>query len=36
MFLIINTAMGGQGGALEPGTLPQTTQVDYVRVTSAD
>jgi beta-glucanase (GH16 family) len=32
MFLMINTALGGQGGPIEPGTLPQTTYVDYVRV----
>jgi beta-glucanase (GH16 family) len=33
MFLIINTAVGGAGGSVNPATLPQTMQVDYVRVT---
>lgn len=34
MFLIINTAVGGVGvGRVKPSTLPQTTQIDYVRVT---
>jgi beta-glucanase (GH16 family) len=34
MFLIINTAVGGTGaGRVEPSTLPQTTEIDYVRVT---
>lgn len=32
MFLMINTAMGGQGGAVDSSSLPQTTQIDYVRV----
>jgi hypothetical protein len=33
MFLIINTAVGGiGGGTVDPSTLPQTHQVDYVRV----
>jgi beta-glucanase (GH16 family) len=33
MFLIINTAVGGSGGgSVDPSTLPQTHQVDYVRV----
>lgn len=33
MFLIIDTAMGGNGGgSINDSTLPQTTQVDYVRV----
>jgi beta-glucanase (GH16 family) len=36
MFLMINTALGGQGGSVDPGTLPQTTSVDYVRVTTND
>jgi beta-glucanase (GH16 family) len=35
MFLIIDTAVGGIGGGMvKKSTLPQTTQVDYVRVTS--
>lgn len=33
MFLIINTAMGGAGGSVSNSTLPQQTQVDYVKVT---
>jgi Glycosyl hydrolases family 16/Carboxypeptidase regulatory-like domain len=33
MFLIINTAMGGAGGSVNNSTLPQTLQVDYVKVT---
>jgi beta-glucanase (GH16 family) len=34
MFLIINTAVGGVGGGtVKNSTLPQTTQIDYVRVT---
>jgi beta-glucanase (GH16 family) len=34
MFLIINTAVGGIGaGRVIPKTLPQTTEIDYVRVT---
>jgi beta-glucanase (GH16 family) len=34
MFLIINTAVGGIGaGRVAPKTLPQTTEIDYVRVT---
>jgi beta-glucanase (GH16 family) len=33
MFLMINTAMGGAGGNVNNGTLPQTLQVDYVKVT---
>jgi beta-glucanase (GH16 family) len=33
MFMIINTAVGGAGGGpIINSTLPQTTQVDYVRV----
>jgi beta-glucanase (GH16 family) len=35
-FLIINTAVGGVGGgSINPGTLPQTMSIDYVRVTTA-
>lgn len=33
MFLIINTALGNAAGAVTDSTLPQTTSVDYVRVT---
>ena len=34
MFLIINTAVGGCcSGSVQNSTLPQTTEVDYVRVT---
>jgi hypothetical protein len=34
MFLIINTAVGGVGvGRVKASTLPQTTEIDYVRVT---
>ncbi len=33
MFLIINTAMGGAGGSVNPSTLPQTMSIDYVKVT---
>jgi beta-glucanase (GH16 family) len=33
MYLIINTAMGGAGGSVNNSTLPQTLQVDYVKVT---
>jgi beta-glucanase (GH16 family) len=32
MFLMINTAMGGSGGAVDATTLPETTFVDYVKV----
>jgi beta-glucanase (GH16 family) len=33
MFLIINNAMGGDGGGrIDPGDFPQTMLVDYVRV----
>ena len=32
MFLMINTALGGHGGPVDPATLPQTSVVDYVRV----
>jgi len=31
--MIINTAMGGAGGTINNATLPQTTTVDYVKVT---
>jgi hypothetical protein len=35
MFLIINTAVGGNGGGeVDNGTLPQTMLVDYVHVTT--
>lgn len=30
MFLIVNVALGGAGGAVTNGTLPQTMTVDYV------
>jgi beta-glucanase (GH16 family) len=33
MYLIINTAMGGDAGSVNDATLPQTLQVDYVKVT---
>jgi beta-glucanase (GH16 family) len=33
MFLIINVAVGGQGGAVDNNQLPSTLFVDYVRVT---
>lgn len=33
MFLIINTAIGGGGGPVNSSTLPQTTAVDYVKIT---
>jgi beta-glucanase (GH16 family) len=33
MYLIINIAMGGAGGSITNSTLPQTMQVDYVKVT---
>jgi len=33
MFMIINIAMGGSGGSINNSTLPQTTSVDYVKVT---
>jgi hypothetical protein len=36
MFLMINAAMAGQGGPIDVSTLPQTTSVDYVRVTPLD
>jgi hypothetical protein len=32
MFLIISTAMGGAGGAINSSTLPQTSLVDYVKI----
>ena len=34
MFLILNTAVGGAGGAVSNATLPQDFQIDYVRVTT--
>jgi hypothetical protein len=34
MFLMINTAVGGGGGgSVVNSTLPQSLQVDYLRVT---
>lgn len=34
MFLMINVAVGGNGGgAITPSTLPQTAAIDYVKVT---
>jgi beta-glucanase (GH16 family) len=33
MFLIIDAALGGAGGPVDPSTLPQTLLVDYVKVT---
>jgi len=33
MFFIVDTAMGGAGGAVNSSTLPQTLSLDYVRVT---
>jgi beta-glucanase (GH16 family) len=33
MFLIIETTVGGSGGTVDNSTLPQTTFVDYVKVT---
>lgn len=33
MFLIVNTTLGAQGGTISNGTLPATTQIDYVHVT---
>ena len=34
MYLVIRTAIGGTGGGRpDPGTFPQTFQMDYVRVT---
>jgi hypothetical protein len=37
MFLIINTTVGGAGGGTpDPSTLPQTTSIDYVHVTTND
>jgi beta-glucanase (GH16 family) len=36
MFLIIDTAVGGAGaGTVQNSTLPQTTDINYVRVTSS-
>ena len=36
MFLMVNTALGGAGGAVNNSTLPQTLAVDYLRVTPYD
>jgi beta-glucanase (GH16 family) len=37
MFLIINTTVGGVGGGTpDPSTLPQTTSIDYVHVTTSN
>jgi beta-glucanase (GH16 family) len=33
MFLLLNTAIGGLGGTIDPVTLPQSSFIDYVRVT---
>lgn len=33
MFLILNTAIGGAGGPVNDSDLPQSTLVDYVRIT---
>ncbi len=33
MYLTINAAIGGAGGAPDPNTYPQTFQVDWVRIT---
>jgi beta-glucanase (GH16 family) len=33
MFLMINTAIGGQGGTIVNSTFPQTLTVDYVKLT---
>jgi beta-glucanase (GH16 family) len=33
MFMIINIAMGGSGGSINNSTLPQSTYVDYVKIT---
>jgi hypothetical protein len=34
MYVVINAAIGGIGGGHpDPGTFPQTFQVDYVRIT---
>ena len=33
MFLLMNTAIGGQGGPVDDSTLPQMMSVDYVKVT---
>ncbi len=33
MFLILNTAVGGAGGPVNDSDLPQSTLVDYVRIT---
>lgn len=34
-FLVINMAVGGSGGAPNSATFPQTTEVDYARVTNS-
>jgi beta-glucanase (GH16 family) len=34
MFLIINLAIGGAGGSIDKATLPQTTMIDYVRIST--
>ncbi len=35
MFPIINTAVGGNGGGtVQPNTLPQTTNIDYIKISS--
>jgi beta-glucanase (GH16 family) len=36
MFLLIDIALGGAGGAIDNSTLPQTMLIDYVRVTPYD
>lgn len=33
MFVILDTSAGGAAGSIDDATLPQSTQVDYVRVT---
>jgi beta-glucanase (GH16 family) len=35
MFVLVNTALGGAGGLVSDSTLPQTTSVDYVKVTTS-
>jgi beta-glucanase (GH16 family) len=32
MFLLLNIALGGAGGTIDPAVLPQTMHIDYVRV----
>jgi hypothetical protein len=34
MFLMMNTAMGGAGGAVDDSTLSAAMEVDYVKVTN--